>query len=342
MCLADTPTIVESTEISTSENRQKKNPMRAITLAKLLARTRGALPMKLSHTENLAMLAVALSGLAWGVFWIPLRALDDAGIAGVWAVVLFYALPTLLLVPIMVLRRRQIISGGWSLHFAGILAGLALVCYAGALVFTEVVRALLFYYLTPIWSTVLARLVLGEAITRRRWGTIILGLIGLMLILKIDTGFSDGLNAGDWMGFAGGFVWAMAAVCMKSDDSGNGIDFTLSYFFWGTVAALLLTVLPQKGSQSAPEWEAIRNVLHWIVPVVLFLVIPPALAIMWGATVLSPGLLAILFMTEISAGTITAAIWADEPFGLREMSGVILITAAGIFEPVLKMYRGET
>ncbi len=287
------------------------------------------------------MLVVATSGLAWGIFWIPLRALDGAGIAGVWAIVLFYLLPALVLAPLFWFRRRQMQDGGWSLHIAGMLAGTALVFYAGALVFTDVVRALLLFYLTPLWSTVLARIVIGEVITGRRWGTIGLALMGLLVILKVDTGFSGSIGPGDWMGFASGIIWAVAAVWMKSDSSSNGIDFTLSYFAWGSVVALLLTTLPLQGSQSAPDWEIIRDTLPWILPVVLFLVIPPTLAVMWGATVLSPGLLGILFMTEISAGTITAAIWANEPFGLREVLGVILITAAGLFEPVVEIYRGE-
>ncbi len=292
-----------------------------------------------STIERLAMVSVAAAGLAWGIFWIPLRALDEAGIAGVWAVVLFYVLPTLLFSPIFFLRRRQIIDGGWSLQIAGVLAGVALVCYAGALIFTEVVRATLFYYLTPIWSTLLARIVLGELITVPRWGTIALGLVGLLIIVKADTGMSGGLNIGDWMGIAGGLIWAAAAVYMRSDGDGNGIDFTLSYFVGGSVAALLLITLPLDGSGSVPDWDTFRSVLLWMVPVALLLIIPPAFAIMWGATILSPGLVAILFMTEISAAAVTAAIWAGEPFGTREIAGVILISAAGIFEPVLSMCR---
>ncbi|MEG6509238.1 DMT family transporter [Methyloligella sp. 2.7D] len=293
-------------------------------------------------TENTAMLAVALSGLAWGLFWIPLRALDVAGIMGVWAVVLFYVLPALFLLPAIILRRRRIIAGGWRLHLAGLLAGTSLVCYAGALVFTDVVRALLFYYLTPVWSTLLARVLLGERITMHRWAMIGLALTGLMFILRVDEGLGGAFNIGDWMGIAGGLLWAVAAVVMNSDEGGNGIDFTLSYFVWGSVAALLLALLPIEGATSAPDWETIRSVLWWIVPVAIVLVIPPAFAIMWGATVLSPGLLAILFMTEISAGTVTAAIWADEPFGLRQILGVLLITAAGVLEPVTNLLRGKT
>lgn len=291
-------------------------------------------------TEYLAMAAVVLSGLAWGVFWIPLRALDHAGIAGVWAIVLFYVLPTLLLLPAIFVRRRHIMAGGWSLHVAGVLAGTSLVLYAGALVFTDVVRALLLYYLTPLWSTLLARVAIGEPITVGRWVTIGLALAGLLLILNVDKGFSGSINAGDWMGFASGVIWAMAAVWMKSDSSGNGVDFMLSYFVWGSLAALALTVLPLQGAQTVPDWGTIGSVLPWLLPVALILVIPPSLGVMWGATILSPGLLAILFMTEISSGTVTAAIWAGEPFGPREALGVILITAAGVWEPIIKMVRG--
>ena len=317
--------------------------MHAKTSAKLIGLDIFGIPvMTKFQSEHLAMLVVAMSGLIWGIFWIPLRALTEAGIAGVWAIILFYALPAILLLPVMWFRRRQIREAGWSLHIAGMLAGVALVLYAGALVFTDVVRALLFFYLTPLWSTVLARLTIGEAIAGRRWGTIGLALVGLLLILKMDTGFSGALRAGDVMGLASGVVWATAAVWIKSDTRGNGVDFTLSYFAWGSVAALLLTALPLEDSQTIPDWETMRGVLPWVLPVVLILVIPPSFAVMWGATVLSPGLLAILFMTEISAGAITAAIWADEPFGPREIAGVLLITAAGIWEPVQEMRQHET
>jgi len=48
----------------------------------------------------------------------------------------------------------------------------------------------------------------------------------------------------------------------------------------------------------------------------------------------------LLFMTEVSVGAITAAIWAGEPFGWRELAGVVLISMAGLSEyfyyPVLR------
>lgn len=82
-------------------------------------------------------------------------------------------------------------------------------------------------------------------------------------------------------------------------------------------------------------------VLPWMILVVAIMVIPYAFSIIWAATVISPGLVSILYMTEISADTITAAIWAGEVVGLREIAGVVLVSLAGLLEPVCKMTGRE-
>ena len=38
------------------------------------------------------LLAVAMSGLIWGIWWLPLRQLESAGLAGNWANLAVYAL----------------------------------------------------------------------------------------------------------------------------------------------------------------------------------------------------------------------------------------------------------
>ena len=60
--------------------------------------------------------------------------------------------------------------------------------------------------------------------------------------------------------------------------------------------------------------------------------IPGAYAAFWGAPHLNPGVVGLLMMTELSVGGITAAIWANEPLGARELAGIALITLAGLTE----------
>jgi drug/metabolite transporter (DMT)-like permease len=72
--------------------------------------------------------------------------------------------------------------------------------------------------------------------------------------------------------------------------------------------------------------------MPWFLVVAMILVIPAAWAVIWGAPHLNPGVVGLLFMIEVSVGTVTAAIWAGEPFGWREFTAVVLITIAGLSE----------
>ena len=96
---------------------------------------------RLSLTAR-ASLACAYSGVAWGLFWIPLRGMDSAGVTDAWATVLFYGLPLLLFLPWILRNWRRIAAGGWSLQFIGMATGISLAFYSNALLYTEVVRGL--------------------------------------------------------------------------------------------------------------------------------------------------------------------------------------------------------
>jgi len=285
---------------------------------------------RLSLTTR-ASLACAYSGVAWGLFWIPLRGMDRAGVTDAWATVLFYGIPLLIFLPWMLRHWRRILRGGWSLHAIGITTGIALAFYSNALLYTEVVRGLVLYYTTPVWSLLLARLVLGESITAARVLAIVFGIAGMLVMFGVDLGVPWPRNVGDWMALIGAMGWAVAAVLLRKDDGSRSMEICAVYFFYGVIAAVVLAVSPLAGEIEMPGWQAIVDVLPWAVPIAI-IVIPGAYAAYWGAPHLNPGVVGLLFMTELSVGGITAAIWADEPLGLRELSGIALITLAGLSE----------
>ncbi len=288
-------------------------------------------PVPVMKTETQAKLACAFAGVVWGIFWIPLRAMDQAGISGAWATATMYLCPFLLLLPVIAWRWRRMLRGGVGLQVTGMVNAASLVLYADALIYTEVIRAMLLYYLTPVWSTLLARIYLKEPITLSRWIAIALGFSGIMVIFGADTGVPWPRNTGDWMGLASGMFWAVAAVRMRSDKKNHAIEFTTVQFGWGTLLAIGIALLPLAGAGPAPELERVAGVLPWLL-LVLLVVVPGTFAAMWGTPLLSPGIVALLFMTEISVGTVTAALWAGEPFGAREIIGILLISGAGLAE----------
>ena len=278
-----------------------------------------------------ASLACAYSGVAWGLFWIPLRGMDSAGVTDAWATVLFYGMPLVLFSPWIIKNWRRIARCGWSLHFIGIATGASLAFYSNALLYTEVVRGLVLYYTTPVWSLLLARLVLGETITTARILAIMFGLAGMLVMFGVDVGFPWPKNIGDWMALIGAMGWAVAAVLLRKDDGSRSMEICSVYFFYGVIAAIVLAISPMAGEIEFPDWSVIVDVLPWTIPVAI-IVIPGAYAAFWGAPHLNPGVVGLLFMTELSVGGITAAIWANEPLGARELTGIALISTAGLIE----------
>jgi drug/metabolite transporter (DMT)-like permease len=278
-----------------------------------------------------ASLACAYSGVAWGLFWIPLRGMDSSCVTDAWATVLFYGLPLILFSPWIFVNWRRILRCGWSLHFIGIATGISLAFYSNALLYTEVVRGLVLYYTTPIWSLLLARIVLDESITPARVLAIVFGLAGMLVMFGVDLGYPWPKNIGDWMALIGALGWAVAAVLLRKDDGSRSMEICSVYFFYGTIAAILLALSPMAGEIDMPDWSTIVDVLPWGIPIAI-IVIPGAYAAFWGAPHLNPGVVGLLFMTELSVGGITAAIWANEPLGARELTGIALISLAGLIE----------
>ena len=165
--------------------------------------------------QILAKAACLFAGAIWGIFWIPLRAINEAGIDGLWSSAIWFAIPAIILLPIALHRWRSIKSGGLQLQFTALLAGMALLFYTLAFFYTDVIRAMLLFYLTPIWSTLLAAVVLGENISITRIIAICLAVLGMLIIFGLGLNFPIPRNLGDWMDICSGIIWALAVVRIR-------------------------------------------------------------------------------------------------------------------------------
>lgn len=292
-------------------------------------------------TETLAKLACAYSGLVWGLFWIPVRSLGEAGIGGLWATFFFYAVPFALGLPLLLLRWRKAVEGGWRLQLLGFVAALSLVLYSISILYTDVVRATLLFYLTPLWSTLLARFLLGEPITALRWLAMAIAILGMLVIFRADTGIPLPEKPGDWIALVSGFLWSVASILLRLDRKNHALDLLVQNFIWSALVATGLLLVLGPGLAGSPPLATYLAQLPWLVPTVIIVVMTGVYASMWGTPKLNPGLVGLLFMTEISVGATTAAIWSGDPFGWREVVGIILISSAGMLESLWDIWRNR-
>lgn len=287
--------------------------------------------------ETRAKVVCLYAGACWGLFWIPLRALGDAGLHQLWTTVVYYLVPTVLLLPLLIWRWRSFREGGAGLQLTVMISGLALTLYGASIVYTDVVRAILLFYLLPIWSTIMARIVLGEPITRLRIVALLLAFAGMLTIFGLGLNFPLPRNVGDWMGLGAGFCWAAAMVRLRCDPERSSVDLTIGFFIWAllfsTVVALLLA--PAEIRDVGAASPAMPMVLGFV----LLVVLPGTYASLWSPKFLDPGIVGLLFMSELVVGAISAAWLSGEPFGTRELIGVVLIAGASLIEPLASVMR---
>ena len=289
--------------------------------------------------EFKAKLACLYAGAVWGLFLIPLRALEEAGLHGLWITVVYFLVPTICLVPVALWRWRHVRKGGLQLQLTAMISGGALLLYSTSIIYTDVVRAMLLFYLTPVWATILARLVLGDAITPTRIAAMMLAIVGMLTIFGLGARFPIQQNAGDWLGLGSGFLWAIAMVRIRMVESHSAIELTVGFFQWSLIFSAGAAFLLAPGH--LPSVGQILPALPLLLVFMVLLVLPGTYASLWGPKFLSPGVVGLLFMTEIVVGAISVALLAGEPFGIREVTGVILIAGASMLEPLLSLRQAR-
>jgi drug/metabolite transporter (DMT)-like permease len=274
-------------------------------------------------------LAILVSTLFWGTLWIPLRRLDAAGLGGPWAPAAGFTVPLLVLLPVAVARWRPILAGGWPLAQAGFLMATCLALYAEALLRGYVARVVLLFYLTPVWSTVLARVVLGDRITGIRVVTVALGLLGMFVVFSMGSGLPIPRTVAEWMGLLSGFLWAASLVSVRRlAPDASDFDKVFVLLLFAGVVFVLVSLVPGGRAWVVPTAAIVRRSATWLLlfgliwmPIVLCLT-------MFGGSRLDPGRVAVLLMLEVVIALASAAALTSEPFGLREFIGAVFIVAA--------------
>ena len=288
----------------------------------------------------MASLGISFSAALWGLFWIPIRAIEDTGITALWTGPILFASVALIFLPAAILRWRSVLAAKQELFLIGLLTGTAFSLYAASFNLTDVVRALLLFYVSPIWSTLLGLVFLGERLNLHRVAALVLGLSGLVVVLGDGVSFPWPRHTGDWFALASGLCWSLGSVRLFQGGAKLMFEKTFAFVTGALLVGTLLALLPLGLESTFPDMASFQQGWIWIVGVALCL-LPATWLTIWPATVLSPGRVGILFMSEAIVGIGSAAWLTNEPFGLREITGTVLIMSAAVVEVLRSPVRAQ-
>ncbi len=160
----------------------------------------------------LAVLALALNALVWGLSWWPLHQLHAHGLHPLWATAAVFALATLVLCFISPQGWRHFKQHP-QLWWLMVASGLTNIGFNWAVTTGDVVRVVLLFYLMPTWSLLLAWWMLGDRPTRGALMRLSLALVGVLLVLKTaESPWPLPQDLSDVLALLAGFTFALTNI----------------------------------------------------------------------------------------------------------------------------------
>lgn len=274
-------------------------------------------------------LGLIFNALVWGLSWWPFRQFQAAGMHPLWTTVLLYTLSWLV---ICISRReawREFLSSP-ALWVVMLAAGATNTFFNWGVATGDVVRVVLLFYLMPLWAVLLARLILGERLTRLALLRMALALGGAATVLApAEGGFPLPAQLSDWLGVVGGLCFALNNVMLRREAARGAHARALAMFTGGVLVAGASASLMV--SQGLAAWPSLPGPL-WLIPLaamaVLFFL--SNLSLQYGAARLPANVTAIVMLTEVPAAAISALLWGGGSLDAKTAIGGLCIVGAAL------------
>ncbi|HIP53192.1 MAG TPA: DMT family transporter [Chromatiales bacterium] len=271
------------------------------------------------------VLALLVAACFWGTVWYPLRWLELHGVNGLWTTLIAYvaSLPVLLLIGgrrVLELRRYPIAA--LALLFA---VGWCNVAFVLAIIDGVVVRVLLLFYLSPVWTVLFGWLVLRERLHAGVGLLLLMAMIGsLFLLWEPGTGFVWPLPRADLLALTSGMGFALSNVLVRHMQ-----EVTLTSKLLVSWVGVVLVAMAGILVVGDPTPAVSGTVLGGVVALGMAGFLVATYAVQYGVTHMPVQRSAVILLTELVWGGVSAAWLAGEALGMRDYIGGGLILLAG-------------
>jgi len=281
-----------------------------------------------SKHPRLATFGLLFGATAWGIVWYPYRLLEQAGVSGIASTLYSFAC-ALLFGLLLMWRSRDQLRLTPGVIGLGLAAGWTNLAYVLAVIDGEVMRIMLLFYLSPLWTLILARLALREQVGRDGLAIVALSLSGALVMLwQPDSGLPLPRSPAEWLGLSAGIGFAVTNVVTRGASEMSLISKSVAV--WGGVVVMALlfrSVHPLP--LAAPDAAGVGGL--WLMAGIGLLLMLTTLLVQYGVTHTPVTRASVIFLFELVVAAVTSWLLADEVMTLREWLGGAMIVASALF-----------
>ena len=282
------------------------------------------------NKNSFAVFGLLFGALCWGIIWYPYRIMSNAGVSGVISSFYTYSIAIILAAIYFSKHWRGVFKLPLSIILLSLVAGWTNLSYVLAIIDGEVMRVMLLFYLSPLWTLILAHFWLKEETHLAGLVAIVTSLLGayIMLYDPVVSGFPVPRNTAEWLALSSGFGFALTNVMTRK--STHLSLRAKSFAIWiGVIVVCLMAMSLMQISLLSP---AMLTPANWLVmALIAVLLIAATLFVQYGVTRIKATRASVLFLFELVVAAIAAYYLTDETMHINEWIGGALIVAASVF-----------
>ena len=281
-----------------------------------------------STQNRLAITCLLFSSSMWGLIWYPLRLLDNAGMSGIWSSLVMYLAAAILTLPF--LFRKRLFAQNWrkDLVFLALAAGITNVAFVVALIEGEVMRVMLLFYLSPIWTVLLGRWWLKERLSLPAIIMLAVAMSGsLVMLWNPLLGWPWPHNLADWLALASSITFSINNVLARKLADVSMMVKT-GFIWWGVVAISAFVLIWQQApwpDVTLSVWMG-ASLLGWLGIVIM------TVTVLYGVARMPVYRSSVIMLFELVVAAIAAWALTNEAMSLQEWfgGGLIMLAAYGV------------
>jgi drug/metabolite transporter (DMT)-like permease len=278
-------------------------------------------------TSRIAVIILLFSSVGWGLTWLPIKALGDAGLNGLHLVFIITGSVSAVLMPWMISQRSLWLPILPFMLLVALFGGLANIAFQVSILYGDVIRVMILFYMLPIWSVLGGCILLGEVLDRRRIITLILCICGALLILQIWNVSWASFSWIDALALLSGFALAANAIVFRFTISAPFASKIGFMFLGGFILVGAILLLHPTGADLPSP-----SVIGGAVAYGLFWILLVSYGSMWGVTRLGAGRGSVLIVVELVVAVLSVLIITQIDLKLYEAIGCIMVIVAAILE----------
>ncbi len=270
----------------------------------------------------LPMLSLLFGAFVWGVIWYPYRLMAQAGVSGIYSSFYVFILTLAIALPYFFIANKKISIWSKDFWILSFVAGYTNISYVLAVIDGEVVRVMLLFYLSPVWTIFLSHFMLNENTQKRHYVAAFISLFGAFVMLWQPNYFIHLDSKSDWLALSSGVGFAMTNVMTRKHQHMTINQKALAIWIGVIMVAIICIMFDKDTMPSLDFFKPLDALIAIVIALCLFF---STLLVQFGVTQIKAVEASSFFLFEIVVAAISSYLLVGETIAIKEWLGGIMI-----------------